>query len=393
MSTVELLMTILRSEVLESEELEVIKSELTEEALEKLYKLSKAHDLAHIVASALIKLGKLGQDELSKKWNKQFLLAVYRRQQQNEVLEQLCALFEENRIEHIPLKGSVLCNYYPEPWMRTSCDIDILIHPEDTDRAIEVLCGAGFTHEKTLSLHDYSFYSDTKVHIELHIDLSNGRQILKAAPILKESWKHTHATENHTFQQQFSNEFFLFYHIAHMAKHFVNGGCGVRSFLDLYILKKRYTVDEKALRDLLLPAELLEFYNAACETVIAWFSQSGHSAKTRQMEQFVLTGGIYGTAVNEGTMKAAHGVETGTIRHWLKAIFLPRKNMELLYPKIEKHPILLPYYHVKRWFGIFRKDKRQKIKNTIQIQNEISPEATQSATDLLVSLGLDKQIT
>ncbi|MBO4954226.1 MAG: nucleotidyltransferase family protein, partial [Clostridia bacterium] len=28
-------------------------------------------------------------------------------------------------IDFMPLKGAVIRQYYPEPWMRTSCDIDI----------------------------------------------------------------------------------------------------------------------------------------------------------------------------------------------------------------------------------------------------------------------------
>ena len=39
---------------------------------------------------------------------------------------------------------------------------------------------------------------------------------------------------------QMSNDMFVFYHIAHMAKHFIAGGCGIRSFIDLYLLKKKW---------------------------------------------------------------------------------------------------------------------------------------------------------
>ena len=391
MNTVQLLMTILRAEVLGSEELESITPALTEEALEKLYKLAKAHDLAHIVASALIKLGKLGKDELSKKWNKQFLLAVYRRQSQNEVLEQLCALFEENRIEHIPLKGSVLCHYYPEPWMRTGCDVDVLIHPEDADRAIKVLCEAGFTKEHTMPDHDYSLFAPNGVHLELHFVLTASAYLSDATKILKAVWEYTVPVENKIYQKLLKNEMFVFYHTAHMAKHFVHGGCGIRTFLDLWILNTHLTVDEKALYDLLNFASLANFYESARETAATWFQKEPYSEKTRQIERFVLTGGSYGSTQTNEAMKQARGI--GKLQATVKAIFLPRKNMEFLFPNAKKYPILLPYYHVKRWFGIFRKDKRQKIKRMTQIQKDVTPTATQSAADLLVSLGLDKQIT
>ena len=52
--------------------------------------------------------------------------------------ENLCSAFEKAQIPFLPLKGSVIRKYYPEAWMRTSCDIDILVHDEDVGRAKEI---------------------------------------------------------------------------------------------------------------------------------------------------------------------------------------------------------------------------------------------------------------
>jgi hypothetical protein len=44
--------------------------------------------------------------------------------------ERICLVLEKAKIPHIPLKGSVLRKLYKEPWLRTSCDIDILVQEE-----------------------------------------------------------------------------------------------------------------------------------------------------------------------------------------------------------------------------------------------------------------------
>lgn len=51
---------------------------LTDEEFAKLYKLSKSHDLAHLVGDALIKNNLIGDGEIKAKFQKQIMLAVYR---------------------------------------------------------------------------------------------------------------------------------------------------------------------------------------------------------------------------------------------------------------------------------------------------------------------------
>ena len=93
---------------------------LTDEELAKLYKLSKSHDLAHLVGDALIKNDLIGNDEIKAKYQKQVMIAIYRYEKINYELNRLRSALNEAQIPFIPLKGSVLRQYYPEPWMRTS---------------------------------------------------------------------------------------------------------------------------------------------------------------------------------------------------------------------------------------------------------------------------------
>ena len=54
-----------------------------------------------------------------------------------------------------------------------------------------------------------------------------------------------------------------FYHIAHMAKHLQQGGCGIRTFIDLWILDNLPTIDTLKRNDLLKSGGLLQFSQSA----------------------------------------------------------------------------------------------------------------------------------
>ena len=138
------------------------------ELLAKLYTLSKSHDLAHLVGDALTKNNIIGDGEIKAKFQNQMMLAVYRYEKINYELGRLREAMNEAKIPFIPLKGSVIRQYYPKPWMRTSCDIDILVHESDLERAVAILVDKLAYKRESKGSHDISLFSDYGVHLELH---------------------------------------------------------------------------------------------------------------------------------------------------------------------------------------------------------------------------------
>ena len=124
----------------------IVLPEVSVRFLSELYRLSKAHDVAHLVGDSLSKCGVFANlpdtleeneratiEKIKAKFDEQIFTAVYRYENINYELERLKETLEEAEIPFILLKGSVIRKYYPEPWMRTSCDIDILVKKEDLD--------------------------------------------------------------------------------------------------------------------------------------------------------------------------------------------------------------------------------------------------------------------
>lgn len=184
-----ILIEILYSAVNGTEANTALVQSISDDQLAAVYRLAKRHDLAYIVSDFVCRnnIG-IENEELRTRLQQEELMAVYRHERMQHAYRQICAVFEEACIAYVPLKGAVLRAYYPHEHMRTSCDIDILIHEEDLDCAIECLVKKGYRCEKR-DYHDVSLYSPNKTHLELHFNIQENMDSLDA--VLKDAWKHT----------------------------------------------------------------------------------------------------------------------------------------------------------------------------------------------------------
>ena len=378
---------LIRNVVCGAELTEQDKAMLTPELLPRLYALSKSHDMAHIVAQGLFDLGLLGEDEISQKFQKQQMLAVYRYQKLNYELEQICQTLENAKIPFIPLKGSVIRQYYPEPWMRTSCDIDILVHEEDLDRAVALFEEKGYKSDPKSS-HDVSLYSVGGIHIELHYETVEEGRAVDANAILSNIWKYAAPQSFGSANMMLSDEMFYFYHIAHMAKHFEEGGCGIRPFLDLWILEHRVEHDDTGRNVPLEQGGLLTFANVSRRLSAVWFDDAEHDQITEQMQSYILFGGVYGTLDNRVAVQ--QNKRGGKIRYAMSRIFMPYDSLKFSYPILNKHKWLTPIMEIRRWFRLLRKGRVKRSLHELNINKAMSQEQIAETADLLQKLGLNE---
>ena len=346
--------------------------------------LSKKHDLAHIVFNSAIKNGLI--DKNSQEYNKlngQIIIAITRYQQQNYEFKRVRECFQKNHIRFVPLKGSIIREYYPEPWLRTSCDIDVLIHEEDLDKATELLLALGYTSDGERSYHDISFFANN-VHIELHFNICESNKQLDA--VLKNVWEYVEQFKEYEYRE--TSAFFMFHHVAHMAYHFLSGGCGIRPVLDLWILRKKYQYDENKLLKLLKKSNLVSFYQNVCLLSEIWFGEEQHNETTLKMEQLIIDGGVYGSSDKGAAIGTALHKGSKT-QYKLSIVFPSYTDMSYRYPSLKKHKILLPFCYIHR---IFTKAFGKKGKNTrkrAKTIDNVSKEEINEFTSLISELGLN----
>ena len=376
----------------------IVLPEVSARFLSEVYKLSKAHDMAHLVGDALNKSGvfenlpddmdekeRAAIEKVKEKFDEQIFTAVYRYENINYELERLKETLEEAKIPFIPLKGAVIRKYYPEPWMRTSCDIDILIKNADTDIAIGILCKAGYIRTEDSSTHDYNLVSSNGIHIELHFTLTQGEDFCAANELVKTIWNEAILDEGECCYSLIP-ETIVFYHLLHMARHILHGGCGVRPFIDLWLLNKKMIYDQQKLEIMLINGGLFALDKAALCLCKVWLENGEHNSNTRALEKYIINGGVYGTAENSARVQAAKKV--GKLKLFFNIMFLKKETLAVIYPKLKKHPLLLPWYQIKRWFRIFNKDKRDKVKTLIKRRNEVQLNNKKDTEDMLKSLDL-----
>jgi len=355
----------------------------SEDVLDNLYRLSKSHDLAHLIGSALEKNHCKLPPELSKKFNDQQFMAIYRYEQSRYELERIKELFENKKIPFIPLKGSVIRELYPDPAMRTSCDIDILIHESDLKKALKALEEELDYSVGTRFVQDVSLTSPGGVHLELHFELIEDDYFsAPAIPILKDAWKYA-TPEDGLYLHNFSPDFFMFYHIAHMAKHFARGGCGIRPFMDLWLLN--HTESYKNLNaELIKESGLTDFYEASCKLSEVWFSNSAHDSLTASMEKYLLGAGVYGSTENR--VAVGRKKSGGKLSYIMSRIFLPYSMMKNQHPILKNLPILLPFFQITRWFRIIFEGRFNKSIKELKLSAKSNE--NQEISTLMKNLGI-----
>ena len=342
MKTARHLIALLGAELLGKEFGEV----LSEDEIREIYRLSKAHDLAHIAGDALSRAGLL-QGEAVKAFQKWQYLALYRYQRVMHELSELRRLFCEEQISFMPLKGTVLREHYPDPAMRTSVDIDILVHPEDLARVKALLIEKLSYRFDLEEGHDIGFFAPSELHVEIHFALCDEND--KRTLSLGDPWANAHIKEGTDFEYEMTNEFFYAYAMAHAAKHFYVGGCGIRPFMDMVVMRSKMPCDEDKLKALYEKAGLTAFAAHAEALCDFWFFGAEADETLLFMEEYLLEGGAFGTV--EGYVASIQGDKGGAYYFWRK-VFLPYKSMKKQFPVLEKCPILLPFCHVARWFAI-----------------------------------------
>ena len=339
--------------------------------LKNIYRLSKLHDIAHLIGDALFRNKLLPEDNVGEAFKNQMMLAVLRTEQQNAELKRICSALEEAKIPYIPLKGAVIRNLYPEPWMRTSCDIDILVKKEDLQNAINYLVKMLNYKKGIEGSHDISLMSHSDVHIELHYDTIEENRAKKSNKVLENVWDYTYNTTEYMYK--LNDEMFYFYHITHMAKHIENGGCGIRPFIDLYLLNQKMCYNNKS--DLIEKAGLLKFEKLCVDLSEYWFDGGIKYDDLSLLEEYVLMGGVYGNSTNNILLNQQKF--GGKSKYILSRIFVPYEILKFKYPVLQKQKWLLPIMEVRRWFeALFhgrigtRVNELQKAKNSSKEQKE-----------------------
>ena len=78
------------------------------------------------------------------------------------------------------------------------------------------------------------------------------------------------------------------------------------------------------------------------------------------LEEYILHSGVYGSTENR--VASQQNKRGGRAKYLFARIFLPQPLLVRQYPVLEKHPILTPVCHLRRWARLFKKGFSRPIK-------------------------------
>lgn len=177
-------------------------------------------------------------------FEKVYLMQLYSNEQQMYFLQKMTEVFEENGVEYCILKGCTAAQLYHCCDCRVSGDVDILIDETDEKKAENLLSEKLKMTVKPRSKDGHHFLATHpngglfEIHVKLYSSAFDNI-------VLENKFKKTEPYRKIEIKGRFSayalglndNLFFL---TAHLIKHFVKEGCGIRQITDLLTYVDRY---------------------------------------------------------------------------------------------------------------------------------------------------------
>ena len=352
---------------------------LSETDLRNVLKLCKPHDIQNIIASGLLKTDLVKKyPTLTKELKNELLISLSRYERSNYEFNVLRECFEKNNIHFLPLKGVILRDYYHNPSLRTSSDIDIFLNPNDVDLAIKSLRQQyGYKKEKR-GVGEVSIYSQNDVHVEL-LYVIEGKTTEENAMLEKFNTRFA-LKDGKSYEHETSLEFFYTYVLAHTARHFKERGAGIRHVLDVYVMNKKFDLDASVKAKLLEENGLTEFEKYAVKLSKVWFDGEEHDEVSEVMEKYILASGVYGGEENYAINDSSSGKKGKYVssRLWLK-----KEKLEEYFPnaKIKKSNTI--FYQFRRWLNLLSPKKfRRSVKEVMALN--ASNEKRRKQTDFLM---------
>lgn len=338
---------------------------LQKENLQEAFKYSIKHNVANMAYYGAVNCGvPTSSTEMLSLFPYVCKRMAHSEKQMRE-LKQLFNAFDENGIEYMPLKGTLLKEIYPKCDMRTMSDADILIRVEQYEKIEKIVAGLGYAFVKD-NVNEL-VWNKKEMLIELHRYLvaPSHQDLFK---VLGNGWKCANLCKDSKTRYQMNEEDFYFYLFIHFAKHYRSGGIGVRQAVDLWVYRnKTSNLDLELVKSKLEALKMLEFYNNICDMLDVWFGNKESTDKTDFLTSYIFASGNFGTQENREMAnvvresKSSGSVKKSFFKKIITTVFLPYKRMVQLYKILKKAPYLLPFLWVWRLFkGLFFKHRSIK---------------------------------
>ncbi len=355
----------------------------------ELYRLAALHGISALVWQGMKKQGIATEQipaPVRQRFEAEHFRAVYRDTQMEFIKSELQKGFEKEEIPYVFLKGAQLKYAYPEPALRTMCDMDILVRTDDYDKITRI----------AKTFHGEPYYGDGNHHnfqfpggvaVECHPNLIHPGLLVGTE--MNPGWQYTENVQGKT-ERLMTPEGMYLHTLTHLADHFIAGGVGVRFVLDVWICNHRSKpYDREFVQKELKRFHLLDFAEKIEALAEVWFSDKETTPLLEELGEYILTSGSHGRT--DRAMLNAVSLSPGGNRFsalWHK-VFYPREELETRYPWSRGKPWLLPAAWCARAFGAVTQ-RGHLIRKWSSGTGEVTREAAEQQRRKLASFGITR---
>ncbi len=230
--------------------------------LPALFEICQSHILTACTAYALESAG-IHDAAFTEEKNKAIRKNLILDSERAKILNRL----EQEKIWYMPLKGAVMKDWYPRLGMRQMSDNDILYDSAARAQVREIMETLGFSCE-SYGKHKDDCYTKLPVsNFEMHNALFSDVHPDNLQVYYQDVTAMLLPVSGTEYGRCFRDEDFYIYALAHIYKHFVHGGIGVRSLLDIEIILRKIGnhFDPAYMERELDKLELTEFNQKMCQ--------------------------------------------------------------------------------------------------------------------------------
>lgn len=273
----------------------------TEEMLAEVFPLAKKQSLSALTYLAVSKLPI--KNEITAKWREENLKAIRKQAMFDAERAKVYEMLENIGSWYMPLKGLILRDYYPQPYLRQMSDNDILFDRSYRGQVKTYFFSQGYEQEQEEDewiIHDV-YVKKPNLNFEMHFDLFDedyGNDHFVA--YYKNVRERLTDTTDSKCRKAFRPEDFYLYTKVHEYKHFRYYGTGLRSLVDTYLYLKAEgdTLDWAYIQQELEKLGIAAYERDARDLAEQLFTGQELNPQQEEMLTYYLRGGTYGSIGN-----------------------------------------------------------------------------------------------
>lgn len=322
-----------------------------------LVELCKLHKNTGLIYGALMNQKDVPQKILDT-FEKGFFTEMMIYSKRTTVFELVLKELNQQKIKHIIIKGMSYAKCYKNSEFRTMSDMDLMIARNDIDKADRILSelGGRFVYEKSNDKVHYYKIKNTIIEIHTSIGYAGSfNRTFNYERYFKKAVDESVCQKECTYE--FSPHYKVVYAIYHMAKHFCEGGCGVRMITDLAVLMEFYRqeINMEMLWGDLERMHLEKFATNLYTICRTWFGvetgKTNYDSKNMEtVETYIISGGVFGhDTILRDSVQISKQQGSGLIKifRWAFPSYCHMREYSLWFK--EKPAVLLPVAYLERF--------------------------------------------